>query len=292
MSDAMKVGVVTYVHGWYHAYIPFFIRAWELAYPEYDIVIVSDVARQCPAERVHWHTLPNPHPKATKPYYLRWLLPPEIFAGLDFAFICDVDLLALHEATDLLSTRLRVMELTQRPFANWVRPPAPGYPHRVTGWHFIDVEKYYKAVWPVAKKILENPEFDISVGGYEYDNGIGEKQWGQEALLYRILDDAFGLDAADRAVADSFANHHGLHLGPLRGGMTRSTIMQRLGRNAHFWFAYEPVKKLLADAVFQQAATQITEEKAAVVMHRLYRLFELPYPVQFGGEPREETPRA
>lgn len=271
----MTIGAVTYVHGWYTGYIPLFLRAWELAYPEYHVRIFC---RDEPPAIVgaDLRQFPSPH-KAEKPYYMRWLLPPEAFEGLDYAFICDIDLLALREDPPLHEVRQRVMRETKRPFANWVRPPAEGYPSRFTGWHFIEVEPYYEAVWPHAKRVLADAGFDISRWpSYQYPDGFGGQQWGQEALLFQLLSRAFALGRMDFATKDWFANHHGLHLGPLRGGMPRDTIAGRLPLNVKFWNDREQATALLTDEQFQQRARDVKQPEIRLVLQRLYQLFDLP----------------
>lgn len=284
-----RFGVATYVHGWYHEYVPLFVHAWQRAYPDYRILVFTHEERQhhCPgAEFIH---LPSCH-RSQKPYYMRWLIPPEKLVGLDYAFICDVDLLAIRESPAMHTACLYRMIQTGRPFANWVRPPADGYPNRVTGWHFIDVEKYYEKVWPFAERVLHDETFDIAnPPSYRYDNGTGEKQWGQEALLYQLLDAAFHLDARDREVADTWANHHGLHLGPLRGGMKRADILPRLGHNAKFWNDRPQINTLLTDPEFQRLVSRVTEPLVQRVLRRLYELYELRSPAPIASTSCPQT---
>ena len=274
-------GVVTYVHDWYHGYIPFFIRAWQLAYPEYQIRIFCDkVQKQYDgAELIE---MPNPH-ESKKPYYLRWLIPPEKLAGLDYAFICDVDLLAMRESRPLHETRIACMRNKQRPFANWVRARAEGYPNRVTGWHFIEVEPYYDKVWPLAEKVLHDRLFNIAnPPSYKYDNGLGEFQWGQEALLYQLLTAAFGLNDQDVADWPWFANHHGLHLGPLRNPLTTSRlkVAERLWPNTVFWYDIEQARQILNDPGIQAAYLVSEQPRVTTIMTKLYNMFGLLNPAQ------------
>lgn len=269
-----KVGVVTYVHGWYHDYVPLFARAWQLAYPEYQIMIFCDTIRE-PIDGVTMIPFPSKH-ASEKPYYMRWLIPHQYLEHLDRAFICDVDLIPLWEDPTLEEVRDEHMSEIGFPFSNWLRPVEPNYPDRVTGWHWIDVQPYYQKVSPVIDKILFDYKFDIAnPPSYSYPNSFGENQWGQEALLFRILNEAFGLGDQHRARNKwLFANHHGLHLGPLRGGMPRDTIMNRLGPNAKFWkTTHAGVRLVMQDAEFRKRCSHTMEPRVRHVLSNLAGLF-------------------
>ena len=274
MPTHSKIGVVTYVHGWYRHYIPLFVRAWQLAYPEYEILIFCDEILQ-PVAGATLIPFPSRH-ASEKPYYMRWLIPPEYLSHLDRAFICDVDLIPLREEPTLAAVRDEFMTASGFPFANWLRPTEPGYPDRVTGWHWIDIKPYYARVQPITEQILRDYTFNIAnPPSYSYPNSFGELQWGQEALLFRILHEAFGLSDQHRAKSKwQFANHHGLHLGPLRGGMPRDTIAQRLGPNACFWKqAHAGVRQVMQDAEFRMCCSHIMEPRVCHVVKNLYSLF-------------------
>lgn len=269
-----NTGLVTYVHGWYKDYIPLFVHAAKWAYPEYHVRIFVD---EIPTFKVDAELIrfDNPHKKAVKPYYLRWLLPPESFIGLDYAFICDVDLLTLREYPRMAEIRKAIMDTTGRPYANYLRKPAPNHPERYTGWHFIDVEPYYEKVWPHAKLILEDQDFDISTPpSYGYYNGFGEWQWGQEHLLYRLIEKAFGVDReVEHENRLAFANHHGLHLGPLRGGMRLRDVSTRLPLNDRFWLNRDRVQDLIQSPGFLDLVARTHDERVRVVLGRLLDMF-------------------
>ncbi len=268
------IGVVTYVHGWYKDYIPVFVHAVRAAYPEYRIRIFCEEVPnfKVDAELIQFK---NPHKKAKKPYYLRWLLPPESFDGFTQAFICDVDLLMLRESPCMHEIRQAIMTKTGRPYANYLRREAPDHPERYTGWHYIDVSPYYERVWPHAKAILDNPNFDISnPPSYGYYNGFGEWQWGQEHLLYRLIEQAFGVDKhTEHQDRLAFANHHGLHLGPLRGGMSLRDVSVRLPLNDRFWLDSSRVYDLLLSPGFLALAASANDERVRAVLGRLLDMF-------------------
>lgn len=274
----MTVGIVTYVHDWYMDYVPMFVRAWQIAYPDYAVrIFCRDKPPDIPG--IDLRHFPSPH-QAQKPYYMRWLLPPDAFEGLEYAFICDIDLLALREEPSLLEARKSVMAWTKRPYANWVRPTHPDYPSRITGWHFIHVQPYMDAVWPYAEKVLHDPNFDIrKPPSYSYSNGFGEDQWGQEALLYRLLTQAFALGSRDRATEDPFPNHHGLHLGPLRGGMPLEQLKKWIGKNSKFWEDKTQITALLRDQGLRDSIHHMQHYRSRLVLKRLYDLFDVRCPL-------------
>ncbi len=268
------IGIVTYVYGWYKDYIPFFVYAARRAYPEYHIRILCDELPQMEID-VELIKFVNPHPKSQQPYYLRWMFPPETLIGLDYAFICDVDLLMFRESPTLFEIRKQIMDKTGRPYANYLRKPAKDHPERYTGWHFIEVEPYYRKIWPFAEKMVNNKDFDISAPpSYGYYNGFGEWRWGQEHVLYRLIEFAFGVDRETEAEEKlAFANHHGLHLGPLRGGMELQDVSTRLPYNDKFWLDHWRVLELLQSKGFQWLLKQPCNERDKKVMSRLLDMF-------------------
>lgn len=227
--------MVTYVHGWYKYYIPLFIKSVKLAYPEYEIRIFCNYKPKLNPD-AEMYEFRNPHYKSNKPYYLRWLLPADAFSDLDYAFICDVDLLMLPEDPPMHTIRKEIISKIGKPYANFLRKSHPDYPERYTGWHFIQCKPYYDAIEPIIKPIIKNIHFDISQPpSYGYYNGFGEFQWGQEHLLYKILEEAFGVNPENEHEDKiPFANHHGIHLGPLRGGIDIKNISARLPYNDKF----------------------------------------------------------
>lgn len=249
----MNVGVVTYVHGWYVDYIPFFIYSISKVYPDYEIRVFL-------RETLPDHTRFNlslldganfkviegyladvgcRNDKSKKPYYLRWLIPHYSISDLDTAFICDVDLLMLKESTPLADFRSAICDKLGLPFANYIREPHPDYPPRITGWHFIKVKEYYDVVGEIIDSYRDS-DVDITElkNRYYYKNGLGEIQWGQESLLYEIIMEGFG----DVDLEIKFPTHHGIHLGPLRANLHRRLynrepeIIDRFGYNERYWY--------------------------------------------------------
>lgn len=285
------IGVATFVHGWYMDYIPMFIFSVCKAYPEYAVrVFINEPLPEYVRDQLSFLTGDFRielifEDRATsdplkKPYYLRWLIPENRFDGLDAVFLCDVDFLMLREPIAMHEQRYALCHRTGLPFANFWRRSHPDYPNRVTGWHFFITNPYYEKVGPIVHKVLDDPTFDISnPPSYCYDNGTGERQWGQEALLYQILDLAFGVD--DRIAEDriGFANHHGLHFGPFRGKIPdlvakhHHGAMAHLGHNIKFWKMTSQIRSLILDPVFQVLVNNLREPKVAMVVEKVRRYF-------------------
>lgn len=281
----MKVGVVTYVHGWYQDYIPFFIYSIHKSYPEYTVRIflresLNDITRRnlmllrdkCDFQ-IQEHYLDHlgrSDDAAKKPYYLRWLIPEYSFKGIDCAFVCDVDLLMLHEKQPMHEQRLEICDLNAVPFANYERDPHEEYPPRITGWHFIKVGEYFKQAGAIIDR-LRNQDIDITSlqHKYCYPNGLGEMQWGQESLLHFIIRESFGQVDLTR----KFPTHHGIHLGPIRADLHKRfyagdrQMRDRFGLNGPYWtsagaFEYindKMVKILLANLGDCHVKTIITK---------------------------------
>jgi len=277
----MKIGIVTFVHGWYLDYIPIYVYSIRQAYPEYDIKIFipgklpEHLKGDFQVEENFLVEHSQSDDPTKKPYYLRWLIPYEYLNEFDGVFICDVDLLMLREKPMMHDQRMEVCKKTGLPFANFVRRPHPSFPKRITGWHFLITEPYYKKVNPIIESILSDSNFDISnPPSYCYDNGTGEKQWGQEALLYQMMHLAFG-DIDDKIAEDRLhmSYHHGLHLGPFRGELSQLVRaknpkgIKHLGRNLKYWNS--EILNLLTDRVFLKLLDEIKEERVRKVFEKV-----------------------
>jgi hypothetical protein len=287
----MTTGIVTFVHGWYVDYIPLYVFSVLRAYPEYFVKVfvncsiprhVKESLKFIPSDRFHIENIfvdREQDDPVKKPYYLRWLLEYKDVAEFDHVFVCDVDFLMLPEEIPMHKRRLNMCN--ELPFSNFIRSPHPDYPSRITGWHFFVTDPYYEKVGPVVRRILEDPSFDISnPPSYCYDNGTGEKQWGQESLLYQIIKTAFNPDE-DNLAEDSigFANHHGLHMGPFRGKIpilidqNNNDAIRHMGKNLKYWMMYQEIFSLISDPIFCLLESKIEETKVKQVVKKTCSYF-------------------
>ena len=108
----------------------------------------------------------------------------------------------------------------------------------------------------------------------------GEKQWGQEALLYQIIKTAFEPD--EDMLAESsigFANHHGLHMCPFRGKIpdlidqNDEGAIRHMGRNLKYWRMYPEIRSLISDPIFHFLNDKIEETKVRQVVKRTCSYF-------------------
>lgn len=282
------VGIVSFVHGWYVDYIPLHIYSVLRAYPNYFVKVL-----------VH-HELPDYIKKSLsllpdssfvvlenvlsdkgkydnpekKPYYLRWILPQSYVCEFDKVFMCDIDYLMLPEDVPMHEKRDAICKAHSLPFANYVRRPQKNIPPKVTGWHYYHTQPYYSAIGEVADKILNDTTFDISnPPSYQYDNGMGEKQWGQESLLYNLLKKSFLFE--DKHLRHEFPTHHGLHLGPFRGTIPELVIkgnkkaIKHIGLNIKYWNMQKEIRSLLRDSIFRRLCAIIKNEKTQMVMGKV-----------------------
>lgn len=280
----MKVGVITYVHGWYIDYIPFFIYSILQAYPDYKIKVfiretIPDSVKFnlsfLPVDRfeIIEEYLSNfgiRDDPSKKPYYLRWLIPYCDINEFDYAFICDVDFLMISENPTMADQRLDICNHNKVPFANYQRDPHPNYPSRITGWHFIKVHEYYEKTGQIIDA-LRNQDIDITKmkNKYSYKNGLGETQWGQESLLYYIIRESFG----DIDLSKKFPTHHGIHLGPIRANLhlrlynNDPTIVDKFGMNAKYWYS-EQARKLARDPIICEMINKLPNNNVKLIMTR------------------------
>jgi len=283
----MSVVVTTFVHGWYVDYVPMFIYSVLKAYPDYFVkVFVQGEMSKHNKEALelisnnrfevveHFFDEYKQNEASKKPYYLRWLIPHNHLKEFTYAFICDVDLIMLREEPTLVEQR--ISNSHGLPYTNFMRAPHPNYPSRISGWHFIEVEEYYEKAEPIIQRVLNDSSFDISnPPSYSYDNGTGERQWGQEALLHSIIDAAFGIDERIDERRNSYPYHHGLHLGPFRGRLPQrmrsndSQAKQHIGRNSIYWERTSDILSVIKDKDFQKITAEIKEDKVKNVLNNL-----------------------
>ena len=288
----MKVGITTFVHGWYADYIPVFIHSVLAAYPDYFVkVFVQD---SLPTHV--WDSLSKiesdqfqivegffkdriSDDPSKKSYFHRWLIPYENLHEFDYTFICDVDFIMLKETPSLHEKRVSVSH--GLPYANFLRSPHPDYPPRISGWHFIKTKEYYDKVEPVIQRILDDRSFDISnPPSYSYDNGQGSQQWGQEALLHSIIQAAFGISEAIDERHNSYPYHHGLHLGPFRGELPQrlrnndSQAKLHVGRNLVYWQRSKDVMSVMRSQIFQEIRENVKEDKIKTILNNVQSYFQ------------------
>lgn len=285
----MQIGITTFVHGWYQEYIPLFVYGINKAYPDYQ----AKVFVQGKLDAYIWETLQtlpknyqiienymNDHKEegAKKPYYCRWLIPYEDLAEFDCVFICDVDLIMLKENPPLHEQRLKICEKNQLPFANFIRTPHPNYPDRISGWHFIKTKEYFEATTCIIKSITNDPNFDISSPpSYCYNNGIGDKQWGQEALLFKIISSSFQCKHILEK-NNLYPYHHGLHLGPFRGTLPDRVLkgelqaINHMGRNLSYW-KHQDLTNICKDRLFLKLIKRNKGDKIKSVLDNFLRHF-------------------
>jgi len=141
------------------------------------------------------------------------------------------------------------------------------------------IEQYYKKVQPVIDKIP--PSFDItSIPHYSYGDGFGGRRFGQESLLYTILMEAFDFDAELlRQSKIAFPTHHGVHLGPIRGGLHKRfydrdpKIISHFGLNACYWDR-QKLSKLAKDQTFVWIYNNLPDGNVKLILKRFLDFFD------------------
>jgi hypothetical protein len=287
------VAITTFVHGWYSDYVPIFVHSILKAYPEYFVKIfvqgeIGDHNRKSlnliqsdKFEIVeYFFDKFKFNDVSKKPYYLRWLIPYNFLKEFEYAFICDVDLIMFKEYPTLLAQR--IANSHGLPYTNFIRTSHSNYPPRISGWHFIEVKRYYEKVEPIIQKIINDDSFDISTPpSYLYNNGMGEQQWGQEALLYTIIEQAFGINNIINEDKNVYPYHHGLHLGPFRGKLPElikrkdKKAILHIGRNIKYWQNKREILSYLNDDTYNQIYLNIKEQKVKMVLEKVKHHFSI-----------------
>lgn len=213
-----------YVFGEYNKYIPYYIYGITKSYPEHHIKIL-----------VH-NSLTNEQKKAitlidnsnveikenclneikfNKKYIkggnekiLKWLIPHEELYGYKYAYIGDVDMFIVKEFPSLLESHIEHMNKIGLPFSNAIRKNQK----RLTGLHFIDVEKYYQILNPIINEYLNDNN--------KLNNDLKKCPNGNEEFLYNMIKNSIGFGAYKNEIIEGgslyYRPHHGLHIGLLR----------------------------------------------------------------------------
>lgn len=289
----MIIGVSTFVHGWYVDYIPIYIYSIIKSYPLYKPrVFIQNTLDKNIIESLNlipsnfdiienkFNDKINKDP-SKKPYYLRWLLSESDFHGLDCVFICDVDYIMLKEDPPMHEQRLLICKNINQPYANFLRKKSNNYPERISGWHFIKVKEYYEKTKIVIEDIINDKNFDISnYPSYCYNNGFGEKQWGQESLLYKIIKLSFDLDDESiREPINKFPYHHGLHLGPFRTNIPYKFIkgdkksIEHIGINSKYIKMVKEINEIFNDNIMIKLIEKIKNEKVKNTINSARKFF-------------------
>lgn len=287
----MKIGIVSYVHGWYVDYLPTFIYSVKKAYPHYTIKIflreqLPDGLREKCNDAIivedYFKNRAKQEEPGKVPYYLRFLIPYEQLEEFDRVFICDIDLLMVKEDPSLDKQLDSIMRQTGLPFANYLRNKKESWPERFTGWHYIDVKRYFHKTKQAIKSI--DPSFDITqIPHYSYYDGFGNKRYGQEALLHKIIMDSFDFDPESvRQSILNFPTHHGLHLGPLRGRIHEKfysgdpVAIQHFGLNAKYWTP-KSVLEIAKDEQLISIIESLPDGNAKTVLVRFISYFNADF---------------
>lgn len=132
---------------------------------------------------------------------LRWLIPHDEFKNCDYAYIGDIDMLIAKENPDLIEGHINHSKLIGYPFSNIIRRGQK----RLSGLHFVHVQKYYSIMNPIIKKYSK----DIS-------NFFEKNLWcdNNEMFLYEIIREGFGEYNKNFIEGKNYYRpHHGMHLG-------------------------------------------------------------------------------
>lgn len=212
---------VTYVFGDYYRYIPYYVFGINHSYPEADIKIFVDRKLTDREKKTLYPMnnltlkrfnidLPKKYIRGGNGKAFRWLIPYEELKVWQYAYIGDVDMLIAREEPTLMDAHLQHMKTTGLPFSNGIRPEGK----RMTGLHFIDIERYYKVMNPIIGAYLISPRT------LSQELAKCERN---EHFLYRLLKRGFNFNGIEKRITEGgdlyYRPHHGLHLGLLRGNV-------------------------------------------------------------------------
>ena len=137
---------------------------------------------------------------------LRWLIPHHELKGFKYAYFGDIDMLIIKESPSLLDSHIQHMEQTGLPFSNAVRTGTK----RLTGLHFIDIDRYYQKVGGIIDTYLnDNDALQAEISKCDRN----------EHFLYNLVSQGIAFKDEDIAYPDGkycYRPHHGSHLGVIK----------------------------------------------------------------------------
>lgn len=223
----MKNAFSTFVFGSYERFIPYYITSIKKNYPEADIIIfyagklnnnVRKYLKEITEIRIilyeDFYLEKFPFIDEYKirgggsKTLLRFLIPGRYFENYDFVYFGDVDIILLQEEYNLFEFHEEQAVKNKLPFSNKVRslPNKGGLSNRLTGLHFVEVERYFEKMDPLIFKFFNDHNFRSTLM-----NSITR----DEEFLYRISMKAFHFKPAD--LSENKRPWHGFHLGLVRG---------------------------------------------------------------------------
>ena len=223
MNDNEKNTIfIYYVFGEYTKYIPYCIYGILKNYPQSFVkIFVNKKLNEKEKKSLNW--LNNQNFEIKENYFnniefdkrckikggngkiLRWLIPYKELDGFKYSYIGDIDMLICKENASLIDAHIDHLNKTNLPFSNKVRKGQ----NRLTGLHFIDIEKYYNKI---------NFFIDKCLSDIDYLNYLISQFNGNENFLYYFVKKYINFNEGDISDGGKFCYrpHHGTHLGLLR----------------------------------------------------------------------------
>jgi len=236
----MKVCVTTVVDRNYIDYVPFFKWCMAKSYPDYGVVVLIKENEFGDCIYSGYNTIA-----------LRFLTGSKPYAGYDYVYITDIDMMILPEAKPLHKFHLDEMAKTGLPYSNSLRNHKHWEgEHSLTGLHFCSIEWFdlVEKEADVYRQIVRSQQVRR-----EYDG------W----MLYHMCHDSgIGLPGKYPLVV----RHHGIHLGNFRlfEGRKRK-LEKRMDKNkCRMWLEY------IADPHYREMIDKVTDS----AVRRTFNLLE------------------
>jgi hypothetical protein len=172
--------------------------------------------------------------------FLRWLIPFTFVKDFKYLFVGDVDILTIKEVPSLLEIRKKELLEYDIPYSNRVRPTGD----RLSGLHFIEVEKYYRKVLPQIDKYLKK----LKARTLRLHLNLTTKERSNEHVLYELIKDS-GMKFPP-IEDDPTRFHHGLHIGIYRTGRYM-VLRERFLKMPHYVNWYKEFLEIEKDPLYK-----------------------------------------
>lgn len=246
----MKFGFLTHAFGWYQDFVPLYIFSCLYTCPSFVRVLLHEELTENNRRALELIRPYNGSFEVIQNYRgvdlshidhlpaVRFLLPREAVADLDYVYIGDVDFIVYNEVDDnFFEYYLKHCRATGLPFSNSVTNDDGQL--RMTGLHFIKVEEYYEVMQREIQAVVQGKnKFAQSIRkSYSYD----------EQVLYDMISRSFDLSSLDGYVRP----HHGVHFGYVRKRQTGHSFARKT--RLAIWLETLPkLEPILHHPIFRQ----------------------------------------
>lgn len=308
-----EVCLTTFVYGTkYQAYLPILLYSLDKAYPEYDVVLFlydkldSKIYKQITLLNLTLHYKIIDHVfseykiTSLQSKALRWVLWDDTFSLYKYMYIVDIDMLYVREPLALHLQHIEHMKMTGLPFDNIRREVKVshdlvsilyrikqagfrfffsyltyrGVNEKLSGLHFIEVERYYKILTKDKREEFFNEILSGKIFKYvQYPNNevflsSFMRRLGMDVDVLALQTNSYNSLDFNNPTRKEFRPHHGIHLGIFRSQQVGDSDKAILNSETYQYYLDVFVHKYLVDKDFVEMI-RVAPENIRIGFRRL-----------------------